>query len=508
MSFFIFKYCLPALLGYTLFVGIAGRFNPLRKPSYREERPSWLLGVWTGLSVSLVLTVGLHLAYATSPQGAKLLLTPSSWFLAALLAPGFIAYLMYRKTVRNSVNSDNPVRFDWASYADDQNFTELTISDTDARDPLDPEIDPQDLDSMHIPEPEAPLLATFLDRADLDTVDTQNLPNAINDPDQSTTDALADLLADTHKSTTASLSSESAEDEAESEQITPDTHEGVEIQHGTASLAAAVCGEVSEAVSDQLDQTMFEPLDPADVLSDKDVANSADATSQSESADTFDQKSLSSRFQSLYSQLEKETALREETEKHLRITRKALSVLEAESRTYESTKADAIIALEEKLTDSINLQTEFESLAAQEKDRRMVAETNAANLKQDLVKAKHGIRRSTAARAKALSTANKSIAFARQTLQVRARLESELQDAKETLKNRQATISSLIRALEKEKRRTQEDVSSMARQLVLHEKQLQARRSLEDVARSVENKLTSRLVKKVAKARPLASDSK
>jgi len=41
---------------------------------------------------------------------------------------------------------------------------------------------------------------------------------------------------------------------------------------------------------------------------------------------------------------------------------------------------------------------------------------------------------------------------------------------------------------------------------VLHEKQMTARRTLEEVARSVENKLTSRLVKKVAKARPIASD--
>ena len=46
----------------------------------------------------------------------------------------------------------------------------------------------------------------------------------------------------------------------------------------------------------------------------------------------------------------------------------------------------------------------------------------------------------------------------------------------------------------------------MAKRLVIREKQRRSKRASDGVARSVEDKLTSRLVKKVAKARPLGQD--
>ena len=58
MNLVIFKYGLPLLLSYILFMGISGRLNPFRKPVALAERPAWLLGVWTALSVTLVLGVG------------------------------------------------------------------------------------------------------------------------------------------------------------------------------------------------------------------------------------------------------------------------------------------------------------------------------------------------------------------------------------------------------------------------------------------------------------------
>ena len=85
MTLLLFKYILPALLGYTLFVGIAGRFNPIRKPELLAERPSWMLGIWTGLSVVLVLGVGLHMAYDMPLEAARGLARPAAWSLAALL---------------------------------------------------------------------------------------------------------------------------------------------------------------------------------------------------------------------------------------------------------------------------------------------------------------------------------------------------------------------------------------------------------------------------------------
>lgn len=204
--------------------------------------------------------------------------------------------------------------------------------------------------------------------------------------------------------------------------------------------------------------------------------------------------------------LSAEIALRQETEQHLRVTRKALSVLEAETRHHSNDKADALIELEEQLASSIEQTADAQADTMNERKRRIEAEQRVVKLKQKMVKAKREIRRSAAARATALSTANKSIAFARQSVELRGRLENELEQAHVTLSDRKKTISSLIKALEKEKRKTRHEVKAMAQQIVLHEKQQKAKRTLEDVARSVENKITSRLVKKVAKARPISTD--
>jgi chromosome segregation ATPase len=205
--------------------------------------------------------------------------------------------------------------------------------------------------------------------------------------------------------------------------------------------------------------------------------------------------------------LTEEMTLRTEAETQLRVTRKALCELETESRNHESSKATALIGLEEELENRIRETAAAEARASRHEAEQVAVETQLLNLKQDLLQAKREVRRSTAARAKALGTANKAVAFARQSVQARARAESKLREAEDSLANRQETISSLIKALEKEKRRTEEEVSAIARQMTINEKQHYARRSLEEVARSVEGKLSTRLVKKVAKARPLANDS-
>ena len=205
--------------------------------------------------------------------------------------------------------------------------------------------------------------------------------------------------------------------------------------------------------------------------------------------------------------LQIETALREETEKHLRITRKALAVLEATTRNAPVVQAAEQSDLEQRLVESLAATAALEANAMQEKAKRLESERQAIELKQRVINAKREIRRGAAARAKALSTANKSIAFARQSVQIRTRLESELEKAQNAINIRQKTISSLATRLDKEKRRTREEIGSVARQLVLQDRHHKARRSLEEVARSVENNLASRLVKKVAKARPLMPDT-
>ena len=202
-----------------------------------------------------------------------------------------------------------------------------------------------------------------------------------------------------------------------------------------------------------------------------------------------------------------EEARRAETEKHLRITRKALAKLEAESRDHEGDKADALIALEEELESRIRESATAESRATRETARRIEAESAVVALKQDLLSARRDVRRGTAARAKALSAATRSIALTRQAVRARVRLENRMRELEKTLADREATLGSVVRALEKEKGRSQEEIGVLARQLVLHERQLHARRSLEEVARNVEGKLTTRLARKVARARPLVPSS-
>lgn len=157
--------------------------------------------------------------------------------------------------------------------------------------------------------------------------------------------------------------------------------------------------------------------------------------------------------------------------------------------------------MEKELEEKVKRTAAAEARADREATKRAELESTMVHLREDALKASNESRVSVEARAKALSTANKATTLARQAMQVRTRLETELHDALGDIDSKQNTISSLIKALEKEKSRTQEDVASMAKQMVLHEKQLHARRTLEEVSRSADTKFSTRLVKKVAKAR-------
>ncbi len=445
MTLITFKYGLPVLLGFILFVGISGRFNPLRKPQALIERPSWFLGLWAALTVTLVLSLGLHLAYQIPVENARLLLKPTAWLLASLLLPGFFIYLIYRHTVKKEL----------AEIA----YRQLDIvldNGTPLRDTAGELKSEETLDS------------------ELNAALTEMQINALHPDRQADTLALPAPLTNER-----SIEFGEAEAEAEDYGLMPEL-----AQTATATSAQAT-----------------------DKFNSSERPFISRTYSSSEVDELVAQKMAGSKseIEALRQAVFEQTSLREETEKHLRVIRKAMSVLETESRDYESSKADALIGLEEELENRIKETAAAEARANRMDAGRVELETHVVNLKQDLLQAKRDVRRNTAARARALSAANKTVAFARQSVKARARLESRLKNAEESLANRQQTISSLIKALEKEKRRTQADVSTLAKQLVLHEKQLHARRSLEEVARSVEGKLHSRLVKKVAKARPLSS---
>lgn len=432
MMFSILPYGLPVLLGYTLFAGISGRLNPFSYPAHREERPSWLLGIWTGIGLSVALNVGMFQAYMPPVVDTFAAFKTSTALLAILVAPalGLYAYFRYRNSGLGSIRKRT--NFNWAITEEELLTSTHHKVDAQEQASIDTKgesaINPTD---TALEEHELKISPAYLETARIDEMDSGSHGEAVND-----------LLAISEQGT----GTESAQEQTS--KIL--SHSAPPEQHSTATDESSTARDLIE-------------------------------------------------------KLAAEVALREETESHLRITRKALSVLEANTRQQSNSEADTIIALEEKLAQSIERAADSETEAMEQRARREEIEQDVADLKRRMVKAKQEIRQSAAARAKALSTANQSIAFARQSVQIRTRLESDLSEARTTIKNRQKTISSLIRALEKEKRKTQSEVGSMARQMFLQEKQLKARRSLEEVARSVENSLTSRLVKKVAKAKPLTS---
>ena len=478
MSLLIFKFGLPVLLGYTLFVGLAGRLNPFAKPFYPEERPSWLLGLWTGLSVAIVLALGLHLAYGQPLGAVEQMIRPAASFLAAMLVPGFIVYFLYRNKIHRQLSEPTAYAFeghdaDEESVEDTHNlfsqtaqfaslgFDEAEFEEIDRlTDSQDVGVDRRqtDVGSPSSRKEQAPIIASFLTDATLQNISLDDSLEALNDDDKSP-------------------------------QTAPDTH-----------------GQDGEQVGGQ-DEGQDETPTNLTAL-ETSTANTLFSASEGPAAASSEMRDhgASEAMADLQARLLDEKNSHEETAKHLRITRKALSLLEAESRGYESAKADSVIKLEEQLAASIEMRSKFESQAIEEKNQRAKIESDLVTLKQNLVQAKREIRRSAATRAKALSTANKSVAFARQAVEIRSQLEAELEESRNKLKNRQTTISSLIRELEREKNRTQDELSQMAQQLVLHEKQTKARRSLEKVAKNVENKLSSRLVKKVARARPVITD--
>jgi hypothetical protein len=203
--------------------------------------------------------------------------------------------------------------------------------------------------------------------------------------------------------------------------------------------------------------------------------------------------------------LEQEIQLRQETEKHLRITRKALAVLESESRSYEMSKAEALTHLEEELENRIRQTAKAEARGNREAAKRLSLEADVVSAKQQLSAAKTELRKNTTARAKALATADRAVTFAKQAINARSVAEHRVKELEATLSNRQSTISSLIQSLEKEKRRTQNEIQVLAKQMLMEEKQIRARRRLDEAARRVEGKLTNRLVKKVARSRPVTA---
>lgn len=214
-----------------------------------------------------------------------------------------------------------------------------------------------------------------------------------------------------------------------------------------------------------------------------------------------DRMDTTAALEALRQDLQAETQLRIETETHLRITRKALHSLESQARDHEAARTDAMIGLEEQLEEQIRQSARVESNLQREREKVTMLELGMVSLKQELLVSRCELRRSLQARTRAMATARKALDHARRALHGRVGMETRIRELQTALVKRQRTITSLIKALEIEKNRNEEQVSERARQLMLHQEQLRARRAVEVAAGAGGMRAGSRLIKRIARAR-------
>jgi len=464
MSFLIFKYCMPVLLGYTLFVGLSGRFIPFIRPAKLTARPSWFLGLWAGLAVSLVVGIAMHLAYQMPIEEAKGMLKPVGVLLAALMIPGIIGYLMYRNDVSNEMRHVTVA---------EENESHAIVTETSNINLQIPTMDIVSADDRSIDAGGQPFEMDVQANDEYDHDDTLITDDVeefgIADDMISRNDF--EEIVDTGDNGSVSLLFDQVS--------VPDTtiDESVEIE------AAAQAVEIDEtpAVSESTDD--IEAKAALEMEVDSNIELNA---------------ALNAKIEELQTALDSETHLRQHTETHLRITRKALKNLEGDTRDFETDKADALMAVEDELEVRVKETAAALARADREESQRIAAQTSIVNMKQDMLHAKRELRRNTEARAKALSTANKSVAFARQSVQARTRAEARIKQLEDRLKLSQETVSSLIAALDKEKARTQSDVTEMAKELILQQKRINEKRTLDEAGRRTPRRLTRRVAKKVS----------
>ncbi len=450
MSSLVFKIFLPVLLGYTLFVGLSGRFNPFSKPSELKPRPSWLLGNWVGLSVTLVVGIVLHMAYKLPLDAVKTLVKPTGLLLAALIVPGLIAYAVYRFVIGREIRK--------------LESAEAKMSMT-AGEIMDGQIENMDFDDTVAIEPMSMV-------AETSSMEDQTIISEGNDSNEMPTEDNDAII--TFDSITES-----------------DENTNEPLVFNTVSLPDStdlVTSESTESVA----------ADDENIPQITELNTTADAIEVAEVAETAELTKLKSEIDALKRSLDTESSLRSQTETHLRITRKALRNLEGDTRDFESSKADALMSVEDQLDSRIKEVAAAQARANREEAARVEAETTIVNMKQDLLAAKRELRRNTEARAKALGTANKTVAFARQSVQARTRAEARIKQLESRLKLSQETVSSLIASLDKEKTRTQSDVTEMAKELILQQKRINDKRTLDEASRRTPKRLTRRTAKKVS----------
>lgn len=449
MSLLIFKFFLPILLGYTLFVGLSGRFVPFSKPAQLSERPSWFLGLWTGASVALVTGIAMHMAMQIPIDKIVTLAKPTGLLLAALLVVGSFGYLIYRKDVADELRYQNSL-----NQSAEEMIT-ASFLDIEQVDQTDLEFDStMDVDFVEESQRADQIvehndLAPEIDHSEAteEVVNSGDFGSVSLLFDQVSTPALsleepvssAAKLTGTPTVSSDTVSSELAEKQSElSEMQSVLTDKQVELNDAQSELTDKT-SKLTETQSELTDERS-KLTETQSVLTDQQTALDKKHS---------DNVELTVLVEQLSQRLTSEAKMRSQSETHLRITRKALKNLEGDARNFEINKANAIIAVEVQLESHVRQTASSKARANREETKRVEAHEKIVTLTQDLLQSKRELRQNTEARARALSTANKSVAFARKNVQARSRaearvklLESRLKLSQQALKSRNASLSS------------------------------------------------------------------
>jgi hypothetical protein len=480
MSFSLFNLGLPALMGYALFVGLSGRFLPWVKPAAAAKRPTWFLALWVGLSVAAVLGIAMYYSQAQPLSQAIQLAQPVSLILAALWLPGVAGSILYRRHL-------------CASTGQSIHNTAAAVAETIAQSTnksTDQSTDKSLATAATVEVPTASPVTEVAAEQSTELTHTEGGAGPIDEQPEWVEHYEFEFNR--------------ADDEVIefNEVIDMDDHNSFSFVFDTADVVAqnADSRDNSKVVSNQKCALLLGSNDSTDSAETTAARNDVnDVNDVNESNVVTDHDALMAPDQNDLEQLmltlEAEQALREQTETHLRITRKALKHLESNTRNIENEKADALMAIEEQLDQRVKEIAAASAKASREEMQRIAAETAVANIKQDLLQSKRDMRRNTEARAKALETANKSVAFARQSVLARTRAEARIKQLEGRLKQCQETVSSLIAALEKEKAHTQHDITEMAKELILQQKRINEKRTLDVAGRKTQKRLIRRIAR-------------
>ena len=454
MSLLIFKLCLPLLLGYTLFVGLSGRFIPFIKPAELSARPSWFLGLWMGLTLALVTGVALQMSMQLPVDRLSVLAKPTGILLAGLSIVGLFGFFLYRRDVADELRYQTHLNL----TADE--MTAIGLVEIEPTEQLEMAI----LSSAMAENSEFDDAVNSVFTEELDVTEHQTKQDFVM-PEVDYSEATEDLVNSGDLGSVSLLFNRVSTPSSAVEEIVP-KEESASVASNLAELnlkkTIAVKRELAETKT-ELSMIQSEltgkQTELSDAKSELETKHSKLTETQSKLVDKqneltdrhSDNAKLTTQIEQLTRKLASESQLRDQTETHLRITRKALKTLEGDVRDFEIEKANAVIEVEIQLESHVKETASSKARANREESKRVEAENKIVDLTQDLLQSKRELRQSTEARARAVSTANKSVAFARKTVQARSRAEARVKLLESRLKLSQQALESRNTALTSDK---------------------------------------------------------